>query len=342
MSDVRSRAESIRGTVAGINGELIDTLLLEALEELSTALEELHVAQEELSVQNEELITARQHMEDQRYRYQDLFENAPDGYLVTDLRGVIREVNHVAANMLKVPRRFLHGKPFLLYLGETDRVSFQEKLLNPEHFQGYSREWEVQLRPRHQPEIPDSLTTTLINDEKGGPTAIRWLLRDISARKELENTLRDLNMHLEARVRERTELLEIETRLKDRALARAQAARLEAEVLRDIGNTLNSSLELPEVLEKILDNVGRLVHHDGAGIMLLEEEKVRPALCRGYPLCHDEEEIRRLHFSLEHAFPLNEIARTGQPYIMEQVETPFDWIAAMGMTHAPFSYMGVP
>src|SRR5690606_33623050 len=42
-----------------------------------------------------------------------------------------------------------------------------------------------------------------------------------------------------------------------------------------------------------------------------------------------------------HAFPLNEIARTGQHNIMEQVEAALDWIAAMGMTLAPFSYMGV-
>ncbi len=316
--------------------------MLQTLEKLLAALEELHVAQEELAIQNEELVATRQHVENQRYRYQDLFENAPDAYLVTDLKGVIREANHVAANMLNVPRRFLPGKPFLLYLSEADRVNFQDRLLDPESFRGYLKEWEVQLYPRHRPELPVSLTTTLIDDETGVPAAVRWLLRDISSRKEMESTLRDLNMHLEMRVRERTELLEIETSLKDRALARAQAARLEAEVLRDIGNTLNSSLELPEVLEKILDNVGRLVHHDGAGIMLLQADKVRPAMCRGYPLCRDEEEIRRLHFSLDHAFPLNEIARTGQPYIMEQVEAPFDWIAAMGMTNAPFSYMGVP
>ncbi|MDJ0692609.1 MAG: hypothetical protein QNJ41_29525 [Xenococcaceae cyanobacterium MO_188.B32] len=59
-------------------------ILTQTISELYTSLEELHIAQEELQQQNEELIATRQELEQQRQRYQDLFEFAPEGYLVTD------------------------------------------------------------------------------------------------------------------------------------------------------------------------------------------------------------------------------------------------------------------
>ncbi len=82
-----------------------------ALAEFSTALEELHVASEELRQQNEELLAAREALEVERQRYRDLFEFAPDGYLVTDADGTIQEANQAAALLLGVRQDFLEGKP---------------------------------------------------------------------------------------------------------------------------------------------------------------------------------------------------------------------------------------
>ena len=54
----------------------------DALEDLQSTLEELQVAQEELRAQNDELLAARGTAEEERRRYQELFESAPVGYLV--------------------------------------------------------------------------------------------------------------------------------------------------------------------------------------------------------------------------------------------------------------------
>ena len=78
----------------------------DAYEELLTAMEELQVAEEQLLQQNEELVATRYAVEAERQRYQDLFEFAPDGYLVTDPEGTIHEANHAAASCSTPPRIF--------------------------------------------------------------------------------------------------------------------------------------------------------------------------------------------------------------------------------------------
>ncbi len=67
---------------------------------LQTAMEELSAAEEELREQNQALIEARAVIEKERRRYQDLFELAPDPYLVTDTHGVIQEGNRAAGLLL--------------------------------------------------------------------------------------------------------------------------------------------------------------------------------------------------------------------------------------------------
>ena len=73
-------------------------LVAECLEELSISTQELEVAAEQLRQQNEELAFSQVEIEKERQRYLELFEFAPDGYLVTDGRGNIREVNRAAAD----------------------------------------------------------------------------------------------------------------------------------------------------------------------------------------------------------------------------------------------------
>jgi len=73
------------------------------LKEFSTALKELQLAEREL-------VAARETVKVERHRYQELFEFAPDGYLVTDMTGVIQEANCAAAALLNSSQQFLAGR----------------------------------------------------------------------------------------------------------------------------------------------------------------------------------------------------------------------------------------
>src|SRR5436190_24291414 len=82
----------------------------ETLENLRVALEELRTADEELRQQNEDLAAAHLAVEIERQRYQELFDLAPDAYLVTDRAGIITEANRSASEMFGIAPQFLHGK----------------------------------------------------------------------------------------------------------------------------------------------------------------------------------------------------------------------------------------
>lgn len=187
------------------------TLTPEALQELQTALEQLRVAEEELQAQNEELALARAEVESQRQRYQDLFEFAPDGYLVTDDVGTIWEANRVAAKMLNVSQQFLTAKPLLAFIAFTERRIFRTKLLQLQQLNNL-QEWEVNICPRNGTTFNAALTVSTVCDWEGNILGYRWLLRDITARKQAEEKIRNIqlqNLQLQESARLKSHFLAI-------------------------------------------------------------------------------------------------------------------------------------
>ena len=160
----------------------------EALEELSSSLEELGVSEEELRQQNEELMASRQIQEAERERYQDLFDFTPDGYLVTSPEGIIKEANRAAGLQLGVRQDYLQGKPLRVYI--KDRKDFDTLL---SRFQKKEKraieEWEGFLVPRKKGAFYARIIIAPIEDNQGKLIGLRWLIRDITERKQAEDAL---------------------------------------------------------------------------------------------------------------------------------------------------------
>jgi PAS domain S-box-containing protein len=162
----------------------------EALHDLQIALEEIEVADEEMALQNEELMVVHEALEAERLRYQNLFEHAPDGYLVTDLAGTLQEANLAAKHLLQVSSRALRGKPLVVFVDERDRSRF--RALFP-RLQGGERfaHWEVTLRARDRLEIPVLMTVSREEGLLEKPAHLLWIVRDISEAKATEEALRE-------------------------------------------------------------------------------------------------------------------------------------------------------
>jgi PAS domain S-box-containing protein len=167
-------------------------LFAETLQELGLALEELQLSQEELRQRNKELASTSQALARERQHYTELFDHAPDGYLVTDPEGVIREANRAAGALLQVRHKFLIGKPLSLYVAAEQRKDLCDLLTRlSQKKEKEVREWGMLMAPREGPPFPAAVTITTIHDGQsdwssesltGSLIGLRWLVRDITNR----------------------------------------------------------------------------------------------------------------------------------------------------------------
>jgi PAS domain S-box-containing protein len=166
-----------------------EQILLEAFEQLSISVEEFQVVEEELRQQNEQLIDYQQEIEKEHQRYQELFDFAPDGYLVTDTYGKILEANVAASQLLAIDKKKLAGKLIIIFVPQETRAEFR-KQLRYLYENKQIKDWEVDLQNYSKTLFNCEINSSTINDKNGNCIGMRWLLRDISARKLAEAKMR--------------------------------------------------------------------------------------------------------------------------------------------------------
>jgi PAS domain S-box-containing protein len=153
----------------------------EASHELLVAMESLQVAEEELRQQQEALRQSHDDLHTERDRLLGLFNQAPDGYLVTDHDGKILEANTRAGELLQRDTARLVGKPLPLMVDEADRARFRQWLTSLGQVDS-REEWIGTLALINGRSFRGAFTTAVERDAKGRVRSVRWSLRDISSR----------------------------------------------------------------------------------------------------------------------------------------------------------------
>lgn len=166
-------------------------------EALQASNEELAATEEELRVQNEELSVSRAALDRARARYQDLFDTAPDGYVVTDPEGTIREINAAADQLLGCPAANLRGNP-LSSLFPAAQIEGYLGLLAAIHA-GVTPvpACDMEIRPLEGRPFWASVRAAASRDEEGHVVELRWMIRDIGERKRDEERLQRAAEELE-------------------------------------------------------------------------------------------------------------------------------------------------
>ncbi|MEM9903972.1 MAG: PAS domain-containing protein [Cyanobacteria bacterium P01_D01_bin.44] len=182
-------------------------LLKKAREELFTALEEVHVLLEELTAQHEQLETAQLILQTEHQQYFELFDLAPDGYLVTNIEGVIRQVNQVAATLLNRRQDLLVGKPIAALMAQSTLREFYtvlSRLQQGDLIQNVT----FCLKP-YQRSAPlyASFTIAPVCDHQGQLIGFRWLFRDLTEQRRAILTLEESEAQYRAIVEDQTELI---------------------------------------------------------------------------------------------------------------------------------------
>jgi PAS domain S-box-containing protein len=200
----------------------------QAIEDLRSTLEELREAEEELQRRNEDLGAIQVQLDAERRRYRELFDLAPDAYLVTDLRGTIEEANPPASQLLAVPVPALAGKALATYIAMQDRSRLRS-LLDNIQTAAPSQTSSFQVQPQRGPPIHAEITYSVGYEQTGKPIGIRWLIRDLTERQRMAAEIHALNRDLEASIARRTADLTEAQRLSQELMQREEDARRAAQ-----------------------------------------------------------------------------------------------------------------
>ena len=149
------------------------------LDELSSLAEELVGAHEQLHHQAVQLASARQLLDAERERFRELFEIAPEGHIITDTLGVIREVNRAATAILNAPVDLMIGKPLVVFVDADDRRAFRVRVYRA-RVDHAEEAWTATVRPRGTDSIRALFAVSPVLDDRGSARGLRWLIRDLS------------------------------------------------------------------------------------------------------------------------------------------------------------------
>jgi len=188
-TSLRNRAEEV---LTLLGREDISEVSLDQ-EKIAQLINELRIHQIELEMQNEELVRAQIELEKSRDKFWQLFNNAPAGYLVVDVNGMVLRVNSTFTEMVNSsPERILR-KPFSNLIFPDDQQVFFSRFKS--FFKDIrGKELELRIlgdqgffwgivsgRPSVTPESEDR--------EKG---SIMFIVTDITEKKRLEEEQRRL------------------------------------------------------------------------------------------------------------------------------------------------------
>jgi sigma-B regulation protein RsbU (phosphoserine phosphatase) len=166
---------------------------------------------------------------------EDLYENAPCGYLSTLPDGTVARVNRTLLDWTGHDRAAIVGRPFVDLLSPGGRIYHETHYAPLLQMQGSVREIAFEIVRADGSRMPVLVNSSVRRDAAGAPVAVRTTIFDATDRREYERELLRARDH-EQEARERAEVMqEAMARLADE-----NAALYERE--RDIAHALQTSM----------------------------------------------------------------------------------------------------
>ncbi|QQR58395.1 MAG: PAS domain S-box protein [Candidatus Melainabacteria bacterium] len=132
------------------------------------------------SMPNEMNLLHRQLQHEQK-RYQELFDSAPDGYILTNAVGEITRCNEAAALLLDAPRAHLVGESIISFISLEDRLITKESIDTCIDGKGTQR-FEAQIQTGKEDRIHAFVTLNCPGLSDTDINELHWRIQDISIR----------------------------------------------------------------------------------------------------------------------------------------------------------------
>jgi diguanylate cyclase (GGDEF)-like protein len=206
------------------------------------------------------------------------------------------------------------------------------------------------LKPVEQ--IQDAASRIAFDEERlGEQVNVRFgqeLVSLAQAFNKMSANLRRMRNSLEERVQDRTAMLsqanadlEREVEIRSKAEKQLNEQKVLAEALRDTSLALNSTLDLQGVIRRILNNLNRVIPHDAANVMAVDDGIAYVVDCQGYDAFGITDYVRSIRWKVTNVPNYLRMAETGQPAITVDTHNEKGWVHTAEIDWLR-SYIGAP
>src|SRR6266508_2157096 len=257
-------------------------------------------------------------------KYRNIYENVADVIYETDNQGHLTSISPSIEKQGGYRPEELIGRSVTEFFVFPEQYAALDALIIEN---GSVNDFEALLLNKDGNTLFVSITAHILCDANGQAVATEGVLRDITERKQVEERIRQMNAELERRVSERTsQLQESNTYLSS---------------LIETAIALNESLDLNEILDRILVQAHKLVPARALNVMFVEGEQawiVRRFGTQG--LEKIEQNLLSFRFPLS-GNTFQRMRATGQSIHISDTATEPGWQNIQGSEWAR-SYVAVP
>ena len=184
-------------------------------------------------------------------------------------------------------------------------------------------------------------TGSLVRGARGEPQFVIGMVEDITERKRAEEALSNA---YEDSLRRQEAVLNLAEDLRNEVAERKQAEEAvrrhleRVEALREIDRAITSTLDLPRVLDIILEELERVIPYHSASIFLLSDDTAKLTAGRGFP---DMERVLQVSFAVKEDPLTRELMQEKHPLVLADAQADERFLAR-GDTEYVRSWIGVP
>lgn len=273
-------------------------------------------------------ITQRKHFEaalrQSEMQYRSVSEHANDGIAILQ-DNKICYLNPQLSRMLGYDLERILNQPFYSLISERDREMAVQRYQDRMEGKQVPSRYEIALLHQSGSEIFVEVNASLTEYEE--QTADLIFVRDISEQKRVRDELTAKNQALE-------EAVEHANQMKEMALQRAR----ELETIQQASRVVSAVLEQEETIQRILEQIERVVSYDSASVQLQQDGHLKVLGCRGFS---HPDEIKGLLLPIAASNPGAIVFNSGKPLILADVQERFPSFREPPHNHI-HGWMGIP
>lgn len=206
-----------------------------------------------------------------RSQFEELYQRAPFGYLITDAEDVILRVNETLLTWSGYAEHEVIGRPFRDLLTSGAQILYETRHIPVLHLQGFSHEVSLQLVKADASLLPVLINASITTNGDGRPAEVRIGVLDASSRISWERELLTAQRTAES-LADRVSVLQ-------NASSAFASSSTETQITDQLASILENALVASATCVALIDSSGELEVIAGTNLLdgLIREDGLRPA-----------------------------------------------------------------